>query len=956
MRSASKTGILISLILYCLPVYSQDLTDFSNGTPFPDGLFCPVTPEVRSMVRYGGDASVNLYTGAAKYDISLYTYSDRYFSIPITLSYNADGYKPSLPLYTAGYGWMVNVGGVITREVRGLPDEARSREYADRLRENGELADVYRIAGATGNGPSLLKRMLADYYRRTTVNVDGYGFRTQKRGQHLKSIDYAYSGEIGREYMLIQRYVDLAYGAVETEPDIYHFNFMGYSGSFTLDETGKPVVLNSSSPAGELSISYKYSLTSPLTTYFTIRTGDGYVYTFGCVITCQSVCAWGSDYSNDNEDVISMWKLSSIVSPVGETVNFVYDKNNPVTRESRMDEVCAEKCKLSSSMGNFDNSKSVTEAGSIGTITNIVTDFPLSRISIDNRVDMRFEYDEIGSITDFRVNNCNGDMVRDCRFVVDKVGCQTLLRSVNVSGEGEYTFTYYGEDAVGAMPKNPTCHVDWYGYYSAGSNLPKGCGHDLSKYGKSLENNRGKYDLESTKCYMLKRVTYPTGGYSEYMYGQNRCTHIYDVKSRYDEFLTGGIRVERIDTFNGDGTLQQTKRYVYMDESGKSSGILYFKPITHYEYRLESSTLTIEREVERSMFGTGGARDPHVGYARVLEEVLVEAGSDGKDSLVCVTENIFNTPKGYRYEEQYTSSDSSPISQDGWSFMVSSLPLSEQEMSRNTLYGGLLKETRVYSGAVDDGNLVKKTVTAQGWYRHDKNNRYKVYEAILGCRYFNREVELVSVRPSRIEYTEYDSQHNPLSVRTVKVGECTEEGRPLVITTTDSRGRTVTIENEYRKDYKAYLTGVTKRIDGKAFSARKYSYTSFAIGSKSALLPSSVSGGIISPSGEVTGYDGKLTIMSYDRYGNPDKVKDALGNVTNYLWGYWGLHLVRKEVRMGDYRLLWQWSYEPLIGMTSQTAPNWMETVYGLDEYGRLTSVIESGGIIGKYEYNIVNF
>lgn len=41
--------------------------------------------------------------------------------------------------------------------------------------------------------------------------------------------------------------------------------------------------------------------------------------------------------------------------------------------------------------------------------------------------------------------------------------------------------------------------------------------------------------------------------------------------------------------------------------------------------------------------------------------------------------------------------------------------------------------------------------------------------------------------------------------------------------------------------------------------------------------------------------------------------------------------------------------------MTSAKEPDLTETIYGLDEFGRLTSVIESGDIIGKYGYNMTN-
>ena len=108
---------LAGALLACVPLLrAQSLEPFS-----PYGIFSP-SVEAWQMTRYG-NLTPSLYTGAMTFSLPLYTYEDPDFTIPISLEYSFDGYRPGQHSGTVGYGWYLNCGGVITREVRGLPDE-----------------------------------------------------------------------------------------------------------------------------------------------------------------------------------------------------------------------------------------------------------------------------------------------------------------------------------------------------------------------------------------------------------------------------------------------------------------------------------------------------------------------------------------------------------------------------------------------------------------------------------------------------------------------------------------------------------------------------------------------------------------------------------------------------------------------------------------------------------------
>ena len=85
--------------------------------------------ETFSIAQYG-KLQPSLYTGTMSYSLPLYVYEDPDFSIPISLEYSFNGYKPSVHSGTVGYGWALNCGGSITREVKGMPDDAAAAETA----------------------------------------------------------------------------------------------------------------------------------------------------------------------------------------------------------------------------------------------------------------------------------------------------------------------------------------------------------------------------------------------------------------------------------------------------------------------------------------------------------------------------------------------------------------------------------------------------------------------------------------------------------------------------------------------------------------------------------------------------------------------------------------------------------------------------------------------------------
>ena len=92
-------------------------TDFN-----PEAQVPLVSPTAASLGKYV-DFPVNLHTGVPNINLPLYTVEEGPLQLPISLSYHAGGLKVLEPAGWVGAGWTLDAGGVVSRTVKGLPDE-----------------------------------------------------------------------------------------------------------------------------------------------------------------------------------------------------------------------------------------------------------------------------------------------------------------------------------------------------------------------------------------------------------------------------------------------------------------------------------------------------------------------------------------------------------------------------------------------------------------------------------------------------------------------------------------------------------------------------------------------------------------------------------------------------------------------------------------------------------------
>ena len=249
--------LLLGLFTGTSILRAQSVEPFS-----PYGLFSP-SVESYQMTRCG-NLLPSLYTGAMTFSLPLMTYSDPDFTIPVTLEYSFDGYKPGQHSGSVGYVWSLDCGGVITRKVRGIPDEGDLNYGRTTLCVSYGWRQAGSYRDSLGTYPwniFSIQRHPMDY-----VPNHEYVGLLENYDPFSDTPMYASPNGAGQGSRIY-----------DTAPDIYHFRFLGHSGDFMMLSDGTVRVYTSDIPHGELSVAFsRHSIPFSSRTSSRSRSGGGW--------------------------------------------------------------------------------------------------------------------------------------------------------------------------------------------------------------------------------------------------------------------------------------------------------------------------------------------------------------------------------------------------------------------------------------------------------------------------------------------------------------------------------------------------------------------------------------------------------------------------------------------------------------------------------------------------------
>jgi YD repeat-containing protein len=510
----SKISFFIFFILFSIRLFAQDPPNLSN--------IIPPSPTAAGLGKYG-EIPVSNYTGIPSINIPIYEINARDFKLPISLNYHGGGIRVEDEASWVGLGWNLLAGGVITRSIRGLDD----------LPTKG---------GVTGYPFMKLPTSFSGN------NYEGSG----------NSNDYNYA--LG----MLNKYYD-------GEPDIYYFNFAGYSGKFVLQQKSNPNDPLTVHLLSQEKIKVEVELLSHNQTYkWTITTDDGNVFVFKTEEKTKTYTETflGVDSNNDPIStfpslVTSSWYLDEIQLKNGQRIEFKYSE--PSQNGSRRSIIKSET--KTHYLGNtiIFNPNGINCPPDCGgnphfftNSLNIVYDVYLKEIKYDN-LSVQFFTSKREDIAPYHdINFLNKDPQKLDKITINRIeGNQsTLLKyfdfeteyfesGYNLGADSKrlklvsltekspkasnppYLFSYIKNNHSGTeIPDKSSKAKDHWGFFNGKSNTAT----QIPSFGFYIDNSPNltyfhgadrSSDPALSQIGTLSKITYPTGGFSEFVYEQN---------------------------------------------------------------------------------------------------------------------------------------------------------------------------------------------------------------------------------------------------------------------------------------------------------------------------------------------------------------------------------------------------------------------------------------------------
>ena len=922
-----------------------------------------------NFINYG-EVEANLHTGTINLSIPIYTYQDNDFILPIGINYATNGLMANMRPGILGPDWVLDVGGSITVDIRGMSD-LESSDNASNYYEYHQLSNP----GTAGS-----------YWR-----YSNYVSPTVELGAPSPEIIYVPAPGMSI-YHNTPKY--------DAEPDFFHFNFMGYSGTFHLGPNNNIYVYNTS---GDNKL-HKIEITG-MTNGRNIKITDkqGYVYLFSSNDTDE---VNGTD--GQKRDVA--YNLTSITAPNGRVLSFYYGDyyTNSTYRPSS----------ITSTGGVIDFGADGTALdgyhySEFGVMQTDITTQLLTGIYVDDKriVEISYnilsigtkdqyapskstsqntyrEFDECIRLSGIKILNPYEEINKvvrraDFSYVTTQGARTNYLSTVTLTGEGTYSFSYYNM-SHGLFPPVGTFSIDHWGYYNGrtiGNFLKIVSTNNIS----SLDENITSIDRNPNANYaiygMLQRITYPTGGYSEieyesHSYGKRltRTSTSAFLPTLTNESATcGGLRIKSISNHLENGTQINKKSYSYTLPDGGSSGILLYFPKYWLNYSAQGGPY---QEININYWSNNliSHNGSHIEYATVTQ-----TNSDNSREVF----HFSNSAQSPIYRDEVETGDviNEKVANTG------------NEWGITSSNAGYIKNivAPMVSKRAERGKLLKHEIYAAGSntpskeiiYGYDTTRSLSVvtYPAYLIRKFGHIPVYTDNYR--LISKTEKEMNNGTVIIRTESYSYNTK-GQLSGITTQSSGGITEITRYTYPYDHLSeggiFATMNTRNLHGypvtqtryvidggteKQIGGKKYSYGTY----NNQVKPS-----VLYNYNPVTGsWDIEQRYTKYSSNGNLLESYDSNNIPTSYIWGYGGQYLVGKGENIDNTALssyvsmtapltagisdaiaqninsrgsvlLTTYTYTPMIGVTKIRYPDGTTQSYQYNSSGKLLHIINSEG------------
>jgi RHS repeat-associated protein len=523
-----------------------------NPNKYTPNLILP-SPHAATLGEYG-NTPINLSSGLATPNISLFDLKEGDIGFGVGVSYQYKGFKPFESPSLLGRGWALNAGGVITRVIRKLPDEARP----------------------------------------LNVSNDAYGYANAENRTNLANI-------VNNDGTLASSGQSLQYSFLDGEPDMFMFNFMGMTGKFFFGEDGTIHVVSDR----KIKIEYRVvtlpqSLNTPENvssnrTYFvefTITDENGTVYKFGDTSATVVLPFKNVEFSSSASDFVctgsgimnvTSWFLAEATDKNGRKINFNYTNDYMTQSGSNYSfnyNLRGRNISSPVTRGQYRNASQTYSHDNIWSCAGSVENFLTSVSGTNWTVD--FEYNKTGNVTyltktTLKSNLIPKEEIKNFTFNFSNLTNPDglLLSTLTESSPDNsitklHSFTYH--DPNNLFYQLPYA-IDYWGF-------DNGTTTNSSLITDAPFNANRSPNFTTTLKGALTKITYPTAGSTEFEYEQNEYGQIRESDSENGVMINkkpyGGIRVKTIIDKDVDGTVLVEKNYNYnsFTNANKSSGVI----------------------------------------------------------------------------------------------------------------------------------------------------------------------------------------------------------------------------------------------------------------------------------------------------------------------------------------------------------------------------------------------
>ena len=486
-----KSFIILFFTCIFQPLFPLELKAV-QGEPQTRIDFVPRSPEASMIRMYGGGYNVSS-KGLANIDIPLHEISVRGFTIPISINYISDGIRVNeIDLSPVGLKWVLNCGGIVSRSIVGLPDDD--------------------FGGVGWCNPANTK-------------------------------DYSVAPDSHDDYF------DVYNSSLDFAADQFSYSFQGYSGNFFFERGGFNIInvtrnTLSLTKLGSGALISGFKILDGYNNNFWFSEAERMTYNIQTTTTTTANGMSNTALSGEGSKVFdNSWKLKGIKTQKGDSISFVYESYSYKTEFYFKNEMVTHTLNCVDS--DIHSVTTQQDNYSAKLIKEINT--PFEKVTFYYGIKPRVDSIVVWSFFDGKY--------KKRKVIKFKYGGERKqLTSISFFGDiGEsshdglkYTFEY--DDR--AIPELGSPKQDIFGYINGStvSNMIPGL--------IGLESDR-EVDTSLITSGMLRRITYPTGGYSVFKFEANMDRSTGGVR------FGPGVRIKNITDYDANNIRISSKSYSY---------------------------------------------------------------------------------------------------------------------------------------------------------------------------------------------------------------------------------------------------------------------------------------------------------------------------------------------------------------------------------------------------------